>query len=91
MIDLNRLAMEVCGCAARRGKITGHHDYEEFMKDLAGEVIELTYAGHRGLEAVKPEIADVIFVCLSVCMAYGIKDIEKVLMEKHEYNKNRKT
>jgi NTP pyrophosphatase (non-canonical NTP hydrolase) len=89
MIDLNKLAKEAHSCAYRRGKITGHHTYEEFMKDLSSEVTELTWAGHGGLGAIKPEIADVIFVCLSTCVAYGINDIEAVLMEKHRYNENR--
>jgi NTP pyrophosphatase (non-canonical NTP hydrolase) len=89
MIDLNDLAKKAHSCARRRRKITGHHTWEEFMKDLSGEVTELTWAGQMGLDAIKPEIADVILVCLSVCVVYGINDIEAVLMEKHEYNENR--
>jgi NTP pyrophosphatase (non-canonical NTP hydrolase) len=90
MIDLNKLAKEAHGCALRRGKITNCHSYEDFMKDLAGEIIELTCAGYRGLKAIKPEVADVILVCLSTCIAYGITDIEAIIKEKHEYNLNRK-
>jgi NTP pyrophosphatase (non-canonical NTP hydrolase) len=85
MVDINKIAELAHACACKRGKITGHHDYEEFMKDLASEFAELACAGHRGAKCVSSEIADVILVCLSVSYHYNI-DAEKAIKDKMLYN-----
>jgi NTP pyrophosphatase (non-canonical NTP hydrolase) len=89
MIDLNNLATEAARCAINRVKITGHHCWDDYMKDLSEEVIELSLAGNRGLNGLMDEIPDIILVCMSIASVYGI-DIEKAIIKKMEYNEKRK-
>ena len=88
MIDINKLAELAHACAIRRNKITGHHDWEEFMKDLSSEFAELACSGHRGKNYVSQEIADVIMVCVAIAYHYGI-DVEKAIINKMQFNEQR--
>ena len=40
------------------------------------------------MEGVPSELADVVIRIMDICEYYGI-DLEKVILEKHEYNKKR--
>ena len=88
MIDLNKLAALAYDCAVKRNKITGHHDWEEFMKDLSSEFAELACSGHIGKNVTSEELADVILVCISIANHYHI-DIEKAILDKMRFNSER--
>ena len=86
MIDLKAISEQTYKRAVERGKIKENHSWENSMKDLAGEVIELALC--NDLRGIDYEIADVILVCCSICYHYGI-DIEDAIIQKVEYNEKR--
>lgn len=60
--------------------------FEEVRKGK--EVNETYYADNGKMEGVPSELADIVIRVMDLCEHYGI-DLEKVILEKHEFNKTR--
>ncbi len=67
-----------------------HSELSEALEEnRKGIPINQTYYTESGkMEGVPSELADVVIRIMDICEYYGI-DLEKVILEKHEYNKNR--
>ena len=62
---------------------------EAFEEVRKGKSMTETYYSENGkMEGVPSELADVVIRIMDMCEHYGI-DLEKVIKEKHEYNKTR--
>ena len=83
MIDINKLSERAHACAVRRGKITKKTTWEDWMKALSSEVIELALAG-----VIRFEAADIVITLLSLSKEYEI-DLEKSILEKMDFNEKR--
>lgn len=60
--------------------------FEEVRKGK--EINETYYADNGKMEGVPSELADIVIRVMDLCEHYGI-DLEKAIIEKHEYNKTR--
>lgn len=62
---------------------------EAFEEVRKGKAMTETYYSEGGkMEGVPSELADVVIRVMDICEYYGI-DLEKVIAEKHEFNKTR--
>lgn len=66
---------------------------EAFEEHRNGKAINETYyttdkQGNKKMEGVPSELADTVIRIMDLCEYYNI-DLEKAILEKHEYNKNR--
>lgn len=62
---------------------------EAFEEVRKGKSMTETYYSEGGkMEGVPSELADVVIRVMDMCEYYGI-DLEKVIAEKHEFNKTR--
>jgi len=60
--------------------------FEEIRKGK--EANEIYYADNGKMEGVPSELADIVIRVMDLCEHYGI-DLEKAILEKHEFNKTR--
>jgi len=88
MIDINQLSEQAYNCAVRRGKITKDTDYEDWMKAISSEVIELSMSNIEGRKHISFEMADIVITLLSMSKYYGI-DLEIAILDKMEFNEKR--
>lgn len=59
--------------------------YEEYRK---GEGFNETYYNSKKPEGIPSKLADVVIRIMDMCEYYNI-DLERIILEKHEYNKTR--
>lgn len=80
---LNRLAKHAYSVCKRRGKDS--NDRLDFLKYLAGEVVEATEVCKGSKKKFASELADVIMTCLIIMHKYEM-DATQALLECHIKN-----
>lgn len=97
MITLNRIAEECRQIALDRKKITVHSSHKGLCIGISAEWRELFDAGKHErsvhipqYSAREEEAADVIIATLTYLKSIGCKNIEQLIKDKVEYNRNRR-
>ena len=101
MISINSLQKEIHKNAVSHGWWDSKREFgtlialchselsEALEENRKGIPINQTYYTESGkMEGVPSELADTVIRIMDICEYYGI-DLEKVILEKHEYNKDR--
>lgn len=99
MIDLNSIAQQTYETAIRRCKIVPTDSkkqmHEECHSAILGELLEFAMASERresihikGYTEAEEEMIDILITCLTGLRQRGT-DIEKLLLDKIEFNKTR--
>lgn len=99
MIDLNKLAKETYETAVRRGKFVPTDSKSEMhnvsYSAILGELTEFAIASEmsesihiKGYTEAEEEMIDILITCLTGLRQRGT-DIEKLLLDKMEFNKAR--
>lgn len=96
MITLNKLAKVCRETALRRKKITIHSSHKGLCIGISAEWRELYDAGKHdpsehvpGYTAREEEAADIIIATLTYLQSIGCRNIEQLIRDKIEYNRNR--
>lgn len=99
MVDLNNIAQQTYETAIRRGKVVPTESkkemHEECHSAILGELTEFAMASERresihlkGYTEAEEEMIDILITCLTGLRRRGT-DIEKLLLDKIEFNKKR--
>lgn len=95
MIDLIRISKECSETAFRRGQIGENVEHWPSAGSISGELMEFIKADENkpsehlsGYTEAQEELADILIVCLTELNRRGV-DVEKLIIEKTEFNKTR--